>query len=104
MEKVIIECGKCKGSGRYYLNNGMIGHCYQCDGTGIVERREHQRWHIFIQMSEQQPITPWIRVVATNKAEAKRKAKKIAMRGCYKNYVDTIAVEEDGIEYSYHRA
>lgn len=98
---MICKCSKCNGTGKYFFRNGMVGHCYQCDGRGIVERTEKKRWLVKIVMDESGEKKNWLRVAAETEKRAIQKAKIIAKRGCYACYSDTIEVCEDGSECEY---
>lgn len=98
---MICKCSKCNGTGKYFFDNGMVGHCYQCDGRGIVECTEQKRWGVKIVMDDSGEKKNWLRVEAETEKQAIQKAKKTAKRGCYACYADTIEVYEDGTEYEY---
>ena len=87
-------CSKCKGSGKYFFKNGMVGQCYQCDGRGVVERTEQKRWGVKIVMDDSGEKKKWLSLEAETEKQAIQKAKRIAKRGCYAPYVDTIEVFE----------
>lgn len=96
----IIVCSKCNGTGEYHFRNGVIGHCYQCNGKGRMKRTSHKKFLITIVDNGGERID-WINVSARSKTEAVRKAETIAGRGCYRDQIDTIEAHENGVEYTY---
>jgi DnaJ-class molecular chaperone len=96
----IVTCSKCKGSGKYHFNNGMIGQCYNCDGIGKLKQIAHKQYTISIIDCDGIRIQ-WIHVNANTEQAAIKKAKEIALRGCYKDNVDTIQAIEEGVKYTY---
>lgn len=97
----IIECSKCKGTGKFIYKSGMIGHCYNCNGKGKVKKIPHKMWTAYITMDDGKEPSKWIGVNATSEKMALKKAKDVALKGCYAKYVDTVRVELRGIEYTY---
>lgn len=98
---MICKCSKCNGTGKYFFNNGIVGHCYQCDGKGIVEYTEKKKWGVNIVMDDSGIKRNWTHVIAETEKQAIQKAKSTAKRGCYSRYADTIEVYEDGVECYY---
>lgn len=96
----MITCSKCNGSGKFIYKSGMTGHCYQCNGKGVVKRIVHKSFTISIINNDCVRID-WLRINARSQNEAIRKARATAARGCYKNQLDTIAATESGIEYTF---
>lgn len=100
--KEIVICSKCKGSGKYEYRSGIEGVCYQCDGKGKQYKYTAQSFKISIETDEGRRID-WINITGKSKAEAERKAKKIAERGIYKDKADTIIAEPDGVTHTYRK-
>jgi len=96
----IVICSKCKGTGKYHFDNGMIGQCYNCDGIGKVKQIAHKRYSISIIDNDGIRIE-WIHVDANTEQAAIKKAKETALKGCYKDNVDLIQAKEEGITYTY---
>lgn len=97
----VVTCSKCEGTGKYYFNNGMVGVCYGCDGRGIIRRIAHKNYLVTVFDGEKR--IKWIHVWADGPKSAMTKAKKTAVKGCFKGYVDTIEVTEDGTAYTYSK-
>ena len=96
----IVTCSKCKGTGKYHFDNGMIGLCYDCGGIGKVKQTAHKQYVISIIDTDGIRIK-WIHVNANTEQTAIKKAREIALKGCYKDNVDTIEAKEEGIIYNY---
>jgi DnaJ-class molecular chaperone len=96
----IITCSKCCGSGKFIYKSGVVGHCYQCDGKGVVKRIAHKSFTISIVNNDGARID-WLHMSARSEKEAIGKARVVAARGCYKNQLDTITATESGIEYTF---
>ena len=96
----IITCSKCGGSGKFVYKSGMTGHCYQCNGKGVVKRIAHKSFVISILNNDGVRID-WLHMNARSQNEAVRKARATAARGCYKDQLDTITATESGVEYTF---
>lgn len=96
-----VKCGKCKGTGKYIFNNGIIGHCYACNGRGQVKRIPHKEWSAFIITSDGEEPKKFFNIPARSENEALKKAKATFSRGIYKDRVDTVSVKLNGTKYNY---
>lgn len=87
----MVTCPKCKGKGNVNgYENIQNGICFMCSGTGKVpETKVKQRYSMSIIDNEGNRIR-WTNVEAKSEIEAIKKAKKIALRGIYKENIDTI--------------
>ena len=97
----LVQCGKCKGTGKYIFNNGMTGHCYACNGRGMVKRIPHKEWTAFIETEKGEAPKAILNVAARSEGEALKKAKEIFARGVYRDALDTVSVKLNGIKYNY---
>ena len=97
----IIICSKCNGTGKFIYKSGMIGQCYQCNGKGKIKKIPHKKWQAFITMEDGEDPVAWLGINANTENMAIKKAKEIALKGCYAKYIDTVRVELKGIEYTY---
>jgi DnaJ-class molecular chaperone len=98
----IIKCKKCDGTGKFVYKSGIEGICYDCNGKGKIAEIERKAFTITIINNEGKRIN-WIGQNAKNEKEAIRKAEKIAERGCYAEYINTIKAIENGVSYDYKK-
>lgn len=98
----IVMCSKCNGDGKFHYQSGMTGQCYNCDGIGKVKQIEYKRYNISIIDCDGIRID-WIHVNANTEKAAIKKAETIALRGCYKDSINTIQAKEEGISYTYSK-
>jgi DnaJ-class molecular chaperone len=99
----IVTCSKCNGTGKFHYQSGMIGQCYNCDGIGQLKQTEQKQYSISIVDCDNNNRIQWIHVDAKTEKAAIKKAETIALRGCYKDNIDTIQAEEKGIIYKYSK-
>lgn len=98
----IVQCSKCKGTGKFEYKSGMTGVCYACNGKGRLKKIEHKNFKITIINNDGKRIN-WIGQNAKTEKEAIRKARKIAERGCYSQNADTIEAIENGVSYDFKK-
>jgi DnaJ-class molecular chaperone len=98
----VVPCSKCKGTGKFQYNSGMIGQCYNCDGIGKLKQTERKQYGISIIDTNGERIK-WTTVTANTEPEAIRKAEKIAIRGVYKDNINTIQATEKGVTFKYSK-
>jgi hypothetical protein len=100
MSLVKVECMKCSGTGHIQaFNHIMGGVCFACEGKGYRMLKSipkpSKKYYVSIRMEENDAeIKQWIGVNAHSEKEALKKSQKIAIRGCYAKWIDTICIEE----------
>jgi len=100
MNLVKVECMKCSGTGYIRaFNHVMGGVCFSCEGKGYKMMKSIPKptksYYVYIQMEENDPEPKqWLGEYGHSEKEVLKKVQKIALRGCYAKWINTIQVKE----------
>ena len=99
MNLVKVECMKCSGTGYIRaFNHVMGGVCFSCGGKGYKMMKSIPKptksYYVYIQMEENSEPRQWLGEYGKSEKEVLKKVQKIALRGCYAKWIDTIQVKE----------
>jgi hypothetical protein len=92
-------CSRCMGKGIIEAFRHIDGgQCFRCLGRGFLLSEKiavlQKKYRVFIKMSAEADISPWYTGEAPSIEKMLTKAKKIAMKGCYKEFIGSIIIEE----------
>jgi len=93
-----VTCGHCNGTGNIpFYNHVYGGVCFHCGGRGFLVRKTKPKpqidWAVYISMSKDAQPTRWITAHQPSEKAAWAWATKIALRGCYSEFIPSLRIE-----------